>query len=338
MTTLQGLSIIGRFVQGSITEVNKTDMQNRPLPEDKWSYFYAVAVRKDAPGAADTVTKVVHNAWHAYAQHPHVQTAIGAVAQDMNHPNFSLKIEDGDTHPKLREKPDIFGGCFVFKFGGKYPPRCFNAQNQEIPSTEIKRGYYVEVAFSTSENGNTDHTAGVYLNAQGIRLVAFGTEIISGPSAEQMFGNAAPTYLPPGASTTPPSPSTAMPGSTPPTPGGAPQGAPGLPPGVPGASAPPAPPSAPPAAPPGPQRPTDPTHIHAPGTPGEMWWINGAWTPAPSGPAAPPAAPPGVPGATGPNPTLPPAGGYPTATSSPTNQGVPPHPGILTGPPSIPGR
>ena len=47
-------------------------------------------------------------------------------------------------------------------------------------------------------------------------------------------------------------------------------------------AAPPAPP-APPTPPAAPllQRPTDPTHIHAAGTPGEQWWIDGAWTPAP---------------------------------------------------------
>jgi len=43
-------------------------------------------------------------------------------------------------------------------------------------------------------------------------------------------------------------------------------------------AAPPAPP-APPAAP-ARERPTDPTHIHAAGTPGEMWWRDNAWHPA----------------------------------------------------------
>lgn len=46
------------------------------------------------------------------------------------------------------------------------------------------------------------------------------------------------------------------------------------------------------AAPSGPQRPTDPTHIHAAGTPAEQWWVNGAWTPAVvQAPPAPPPAP-----------------------------------------------
>lgn len=53
-------------------------------------------------------------------------------------------------------------------------------------------------------------------------------------------------------------------------------------------------PSAPPA-PVGNQRPADPSHIHAAGTPGEMWWINGAWVPAtvaaPTAPPAPASAP-----------------------------------------------
>lgn len=44
-------------------------------------------------------------------------------------------------------------------------------------------------------------------------------------------------------------------------------------------AAPPAPPAAP-AAPPARERPADPTHIHAAGTPGEMWWYDNAWHPA----------------------------------------------------------
>lgn len=65
-----------------------------------------------------------------------------------------------------------------------------------------------------------------------------------------------------------------MPGVLPPT---ASPSSPGAPP-YPAILTPPAPVVPPPPA--GPQRPLDPTHIHAAGTPGEMWWINGAWQPA----------------------------------------------------------
>lgn len=98
---------------------------------------------------------------------------------------------------------------------------------------------------------------------------------------------------------------------------------------APAAWTPPAPPTAP-AAPVGPQRPTDPSHIHAAGTPQEQWWINGAWTPAPvqapsapPAPPAPPAAPapaaaPAAPAAPqGGAPTPPWAGGAPAAPATP---------------------
>lgn len=56
-----------------------------------------------------------------------------------------------------------------------------------------------------------------------------------------------------------------------------------------------APPPVAPAAPAAPQRPTDPTHIHAAGTPQEQWWVNGAWTPAPAQAVPAPVAPPAMP-------------------------------------------
>lgn len=68
-----------------------------------------------------------------------------------------------------------------------------------------------------------------------------------------------------------------------------------------------------PAAPVGPQRPTDPSHIHAAGTPQEQWWINGAWTPAPTqAPVAPPAPPAAPAPAAAPAAPAAPQGGTPT--------------------------
>lgn len=116
----------------------------------------------------------------------------------------------------------------------------------------------------------------------------------------------------------------------------------------PAGAAPPPPPAAPPPPPPPPavpavpvvQRPTDPSHIHAAGTPGEKWWINGAWQdpPQPAAPAAPP--PPPAPG-----PWTPPAGGQPwqhqppaapaaaAASAAPAAPSQPPHPAQTATPP-----
>ena len=81
--------------------------------------------------------------------------------------------------------------------------------------SEIKRGYYVTVPFSTSANGNMDHTAGVYLNPQTVCLVGFGPEIVGGPSLEQQLGAGPGAYVPAGMTQTPQLPSGAAPAPTP---------------------------------------------------------------------------------------------------------------------------
>src|SRR4030067_1021059 len=75
-------------------------------------------------------------------------------------------------------------------------------RNVPMDPAHIKCGYYVDVAISIECNGNTDHTAGIYVNQEMVRLLGFGPEIISGPTPEQVFGNR-PAVLPAGASATP---------------------------------------------------------------------------------------------------------------------------------------
>jgi len=113
--------------------------------------------------------------------------------------------------------------------------------------SEIKRGYFVTVPFSTSANGNMDHTAGVYLNPQTVCLVGFGPEIVGGPSLEQQLGAGPGAYMPAGMSQTPqlpsgapqaaPAPAQPAPAPTPaPAPSGMPSPAPSgmpAPPGMP---------------------------------------------------------------------------------------------------------
>ena len=168
---------------------------------------------------------------------------------------------------------DTFGVPSIFKFNpqtGRY---------DQLGPEDIKCGDYVAVGtnFKVHVATGSDDTPSVYVNPKGIELVGFGTAIVGAGATDPnaMFGGQA-RALPAGAS--------AVPVQQP--------GAPGLPPMAPPVTAPP--PMAPPA-PPAVQRPTDPTHIHAPGTPQEQWYINGAWQPAAA--ALPPPAPDFVSGA-----------------------------------------
>jgi len=82
------------------------------------------------------------------------------------------------------------------------------------------------VPFSTSANGNMDHTAGVYLNPQTVCLVGFGAEIVGGPSLEQQLGAGPGAYVPAGMTQTPQLPSGAAPAPAQPAPAGMPAPAP----------------------------------------------------------------------------------------------------------------
>lgn len=209
-------------------------------------------------------------------------------------PKFSWKMTDGDKDIDPKGIPysqreghaghmilavnTVFQAPGVFKLeGGVY---------RQMGGDEIKCGDYVRVGINFKVNvpAKVTHTPSLYVNPLAIEFVGYGAEIKTGFVADPkaMFGGQA-VALPAGASATPVggAPAASMPGMG----------------GMPGAPAAPAPVMAPPppVAPPppaGPQRPTDPTHIHEPGTPGEQWYINGAWMPAPAAPAQPVAPPP----------------------------------------------
>jgi hypothetical protein len=127
-------------------------------------------------------------------------------------------------------------GCWVVKFSTTLPiasAKFMGGVPTYCDPSEIKRGYYVTVPFSTSANGNMDHTAGVYLNPQTVCLVGFGPEIVGGPSLEQQLGAGPGAYMPAGMTQTPQLPSGAAPAPAPsgmpapaPTPAPAPSGMP----------------------------------------------------------------------------------------------------------------
>lgn len=205
MTDLLNLPV-GRFVSGSITEKRTTGHDGQPLPEDKQRFEFGVAVRKDDPGLP-----AIFGAMQAEAMTQH--GGIPAV-QNFQLDGYSWKVNDGDKPNRQGAVNENTTGCFVFYFSSSYPPQTVNAQNTMIDPTEIKRGYFVDVAFNVKNNGKTGGQAGVYVNPTHVRLIAFGEEIRGGVDANTAFANTpAPTNLPPGASATPvastPAPGTA---------------------------------------------------------------------------------------------------------------------------------
>jgi len=229
-----GQTPVGRFISGDPWVKQTTDMNNRPIPEDKQQFWFAVAIEKSAPGMKEMLEQMFKAAQAGYANAPHIMAQIN---MGLAATAFSWKVADGDemrTNPttgaqELRWKHGA--GCWVVKFSQPSDVKAAKYQNG-VPTycdpSEIKRGYYVTVPFSTSANGNMDHTAGVYLNPQTVCLVGYGPEIVGGPSLEQQLGAGPGAYMPAGMSQTPQLPSGAAPAPAPaPAPAQAPSGMPG---------------------------------------------------------------------------------------------------------------
>lgn len=324
---------VGRFVSGSLTDKRDTDMDDRPIPADKQQFEIGIAFRKDDPKLPQIFQGIAAHAWQEFARDPNAQQKIGTAAQYFPaHPQaldgFSWKISDGDKPNRKGQVSEHTRGHYVFYFKSSYAIKCANQQNAEIPADQIKRGYFVDVSFTTAGNGEQGDRAGMYLNPEFVRLIAYGEEIRGGVSAAEAFANApVPSQLPPGASAMPVAGNpAALPAGAPA--GGMPTGMPGLPqgqgaPGFPMNGAPTGmPASMPPAGMPGNGMP----HPSGNGLP--------AQTPAfPSNPA------PGFPAAAAPVPGAPaafPGGNAPSPTGFPSS--VQPHPTFASGPqPGMPG-
>lgn len=192
---------VGRFVSGSITEKRTTDYENRPLPEDKQTYQFGIAIRKDDPGIGAVFTYIHGVAASVHAAHPSVA--------NFNLDGYSWKVKDGDKPNTKGVVGENVAGCYVFFFSSSYPVRTCDASNADIAPADVYRGCYVDMVINANNNDLQGDRAGIYLNPVFMRMVAHGKPILGGVDAATAFGNAAPAALPPGASATP------LPGSAP---------------------------------------------------------------------------------------------------------------------------
>lgn len=230
------VSPIGRFVQGSLTLETKDDMKTKQPKTDAQGdlvkeCYIGLAIKKDDPGLPAFYALFVAQ---AQADFPHL-----FVNGQCQHPRFAWKIQDGDgvdaSGQSVANKPG-FKGCFIFKFGTRYLPKCFHAgkydpsQQIQNPEQVIKRGYYIRVAGTINGNGvaanEREAVPGLYLSPNLIEFVAYGEEIVGGMDAGKTFGAAAMPALPAGASAAPVGHAALSP---PPVPGMATAGLPSLP-------------------------------------------------------------------------------------------------------------
>lgn len=308
---------VGRLIWGSVsTPRAKThqDGAQRGQPvidattgQPVMEISFGLAIPKEATVRANypnnpNIEQIVRDQSFEHAVWPSMAQEIATVYPNIPQ-RFSFKYKDGDTaldanHQPLRDR-EGYAGHIVLAYTQRVneyftpPALCkFNPATgtyTTLQPDEIKNGYYVAVGTHFKcEAAQGTNTPSIYVNPKAVELVGYGPIIASdGVNIASLFGGQA-RALPPGASATPTQQpgAAAMPGMGAPPPV-APGGMPGMPAMAPVAPPPAPAPVAPPPPPAGPTRPTEPSHIHAAGTPGEQWWINGTWVPAVAAPALP---------------------------------------------------
>lgn len=191
--------VVGRLVNGSITEKRTKDSDNREIPADKQRFEFGVAFEKAA------IWPMLAEQWYPFLA--------GELARDQNAltrmtnwfstmTGFSMKVADGDKPSAEGRANEHTKGCFVLYFSSMYAPKAVGPDPAftEIDAATVKRGFYVQVAGNIGPNDQPGDRAGIYLNGNIVRLIAEGEEIRGGIDAAAAFrGAAAPTALPPGA-------------------------------------------------------------------------------------------------------------------------------------------
>ena len=176
----------GRLVAGSVFKPSLTD--NTGKPRAKPTLSFALAISKTSQNFGQMFGQMYNFAMQCYGHYPHIAQRIQQVNQiGFNKASqFAWKIKDGDS-PELVNRPG-HAGCWVIWFSTTITIRCVDVNNNPIDPAQVKTGYYADVAFNVAPNGKTDHTSGLYLNPNIVRLLGYTEEITPGPSAEQAFG------------------------------------------------------------------------------------------------------------------------------------------------------
>jgi hypothetical protein len=195
---------VGRLVEGSLTQAQTTDAENKPLVvksgpnigQPRVDYYFAVAIPKGA-----------EQSW-AQTDWGGKIYAIGQAAfpNMMQNPAFAWKVKDGDSQiPNRRgKKPcDKEGhpGHWIVSFSSGFAPKAFDAKGQSVVDpASIKLGHYVQV-FGNCDGNGSPNQPGVFINHSMVAHAGFGPEIYVGPDPTGVgFGTGA---TPAGMSATP---------------------------------------------------------------------------------------------------------------------------------------
>lgn len=205
---------VGRIIWGSVYDRQTEDYDGNKYNPGEGPFQFGLAILKTDPNVGNMLMAIYQQAAAGYQNNPQISARIGQEWQSgFTMGLFRFKVKDGDQPNQKGIINPNAKGHWVFAFQTTLPLKCGNTMNAEIDPKSVKTGYFVDIAMTCKINEKVDGTAGVYLNPQVVRLIAFGDEITGGPSVEEAFaGYAAPTQLPPGASLTPKAP-TSEPGA-----------------------------------------------------------------------------------------------------------------------------
>lgn len=212
-------SPVGRIVAGNLYVGRDKDYDGNPLVvktgpnagQARVQFFFSIAIAKGSE------QHWAHTEWGGKIW----QAGNAAFPQMAQHPSFAWKIEDGDStipNKKGRKNCETEGhpGHWIIKFSGGMAPKIYAEEGgrlvQKLEENFVKPGYFVQVAFNVSGNGNQNNS-GVYLNHDMVCFRAFGPEISFGRDVNEAGFGSAP--LPAGAMLTPPPSAAPMPGSVP---------------------------------------------------------------------------------------------------------------------------
>ena len=185
---------IGRLVQGhpnkQITKITFGPDRGQPLlNKDKTpriDFFCAIAIEKTDPkwpGVNAQIQAEGAKVW------PGGQSLL---------PGFKWKILDGDTPEHV--KKEGFKGCWVVTCKStSIMPMGYtqNAQNTGYdpildPLETVKCGDYIRMSVRIAANGQTGDNIGIFMNGYKYFFVRAGEAIVSGPTAEEVFGAVTP--------------------------------------------------------------------------------------------------------------------------------------------------
>lgn len=203
MSDFLDLFIDGRFVQGSLYEMQDKDWQGKPLTyktgEKAGQPFkkchIAIAIKK-TPG----VTHWAYEPWgkdiwaFGHAQFPKGEAQART---------FAWKIEDGDsTEPKKNgaknsDNPNI-AGCWVVHAGQpERLPKVVSAHGDPLEQPGlVKCGYWGRLAVRIAGNEQFGANAGIYINPQFFVYMGIDKEISSGPNVKGLLAAAGQFQLP----------------------------------------------------------------------------------------------------------------------------------------------